>query len=169
MKKKTYLILLLMFASAGMAQVIGEPGEKLPQPIVMERVAEYQYDAAGNRTCRNVLWQNFSDISTNSVQGVESEDVKANSNIWYEGEIGEVKVSVYPNPTTQKVNIQIENYRDDLKGGILYLFTIHGQFLNEFTVSSSKIEVDLSPYPAGTFILKINFKDYTGEWKIIKQ
>jgi hypothetical protein len=76
-------------------------------------------------------------------------------------------VSVYPNPTLRKVNIQAENLVGVSK---LSIRNIYGQtiFSEEITADPLKVEVDLQHYPPGVYQLTIENNHHHIIRKIVK-
>lgn len=124
----------------------------------------YEYDACGNRIARKVIEINPSASKSNEPKMMGSDNIDTP---YYVENIGEIKVNVFPNPTSQKITIQINNYQD-LQSGELYLYNMNGQLLNQLNIRHTSVEIDLSGMPSGTYLLKLYMNEYKNEWKIIK-
>ena len=81
--------------------------------------------------------------------------------------IAQVAIKIYPNPTTEKITLEISNM-ENLQIGAFKLFSINGQFLQEQPVHSATTIVSLSGLPKGAYILKVHINDVTEDWKVIK-
>ena len=124
----------------------------------------YEYDACGNRIARKVIEINPSASKSNEPKMMGSDNIDTP---YYVENIGEINVNVFPNPTSQKITIQINNYQD-LQSGELYLYNMNGQLLNQLNIRHTSVEIDLSGMPSGTYLLKLYMNEYKNEWKIIK-
>ncbi|MCL2289388.1 MAG: T9SS type A sorting domain-containing protein [Bacteroidetes bacterium] len=82
--------------------------------------------------------------------------------------LDQVKIKIYPNPTTEKVTLEISGW-GDLQTGVFKLYSLVGQLLQEQPVRSFTTTVSLTGMPAGTYILKVHINDRVEDWKIIKQ
>jgi len=60
---------------------------------------------------------------------------------------------LYPNPTTGILNVELGNL--DFEGAAtLQLLDPEGRLLQEFKIQNPKFQIDLSPYPSGTYLLR---------------
>jgi len=126
---------------------------------------EYDYDAAGNRILRKVITvqptppspQDTTDYSQKAPLVAE----------YYVEKIAQTEIKIYPNPTTEKVNLEITGW-ENLQRGSFKLYSLTGQLLQEHQVHSQTTTISLTNLPKGTYILKVNINDRTEEWKVIK-
>ena len=81
--------------------------------------------------------------------------------------IAQVELKIYPNPTTEKITLEITNWKE-LQTGLFKLFSLTGQLLQERPVHSSTTAISLAGLSAGTYILKVQINDRIEDWKIIK-
>jgi polyhydroxybutyrate depolymerase len=117
------------------------------------------------------------------VIGVTNYDINASEKIWQffakydlNGKITTVNsiqnnrssVSVFPNPANLIVNIQLNGIEIN-KNVNFILFDVCGKKVFEKIINQSKIQIDVSTYPKGTYTYRIENtkKEYTG--KIIVQ
>jgi len=148
----------------------------------------YEYDNAGNRVRRKVITFNPPDelppaptppdslrelqVTSNELQEVVSLASQKSPELaapeYFLETIAQVEMKIYPNPTTENITLQISNM-ETLQKGILQLFTINGQLLQEQPVHSANTIVSLAGLAKGTYILKVFINDTTEDWKIIKQ
>ena len=134
--------------------------------IPLERM--YDYDVSGNRTCRRVLTIPGGGKSAHSTNTDVSEETTPEKEVVYTEKIGNIKLTVFPNPTTQTATIRIHNYTDFTEGS-LFLYTPSGQLLQQYQINSSEFTIDLSNYVAGNYLLKLQMNQHSDTWKIIKQ
>ena len=161
MNKKITLFLFLAVPLFCMAQT--------PLPRV------YEYDAAGNRIVRKVLEmllappvpEDSLEVTSYELQ-VTGDELQVASYEYFVEKVAQVEMKIYPNPTTEKITLEISNF-EKLQTGVFRLYNLNGQLLQECPVHSVSTEVSLAGLSAGTYILKVFMNDKTDEWKIIKQ
>lgn len=153
----------------------------------------FEYDNAGNRVLRtqidlrqpvqdslatdstfsakmeNFAEQNFEKIKRDDyMEGIAPVNTDTREeDTYYEEQVGNITVHVFPNPTTQKITLRIDNYPDLVKGELL-LYNISGQFIRKYAITAYSTELNLSDYPGGTYLLRLQMNNYHDEWKIIK-
>ena len=144
----------------------------------------YSYDAAGNRTVCAVI--NLSppqapsptdSTETESVAEIESTtpllspdltDTSSSEPEYFVERMGNVEIRIYPNPTTEKITLDISEW-GNLQTGVFKLYSLSGQLLQEQPVHSATTTVSLAGFARGAYILKVNINNRTEDWKIIKQ
>jgi hypothetical protein len=87
---------------------------------------------------------------------------------FYSDMIQSIPVRVYPNPTQGIVYVDLPNTGKDFPNRVR-LFDSHGKLIFEKEGSGNKMEIDISSYPAGYYIVELSAKDEHTTWKIIKQ
>jgi len=139
----------------------------------------YDYDLAGNRVLRKTLTVNPAPPAppdslqvtsdelrfTNDKLRFTNDGVKAEQ--FFIEKIARVEIKIYPNPTAEKVTLEIANM-ERLERGIFLLYSLTGQLLQEYPVSSATTAISLANLPKGAYILKVYINDHTEDWKIIK-
>ena len=60
---------------------------------------------------------------------------------------------LYPNPTTGILNVEFGNMNFE-GAATLQLLDLEGRLLQEFKIQNPKFQIDLSPYPSGTYLLR---------------
>ena len=65
------------------------------------------------------------------------------------------KISVYPNPTTGKLSVEIPEFNTDSTQPGIEIFNVIGNPVHKSTALSQKTEIDLSGLPDGVYILKV--------------
>lgn len=66
-----------------------------------------------------------------------------------------IKMTVFPNPTTDFVNLRIEDDDFYSKSYRYYLYRLDGSFMKTERITSDIIKIDLSNYAAHSYLLKI--------------
>jgi len=148
---------------------------------------EYSYDAAGNRTGRTTAMLYLTPpqphaptpsdslpslpVTSYALQEVASPVSFVSPELttpdYFVETIAQVEMKIFPNPTTEKITLQISNM-ETLQKGILQLYTLNGQLLQEQPVHSVNTIVSLAGLAKGTYILKVFINDTTEDWKVIK-
>ena len=163
MKRQCFLVLILFFGLAAYSQT----------QDVMKRV--YEYDEAGNRVVRKVLELQSPSPSPpkhksmdDENDGDENGDVKEVEEAFLLDKVGDVKLKLFPNPTTSMVTIQIENM--ELVGeGFIHVYNTTATLLGTQQIVSSSASIDLSAYPAGIYLVNIIINGKETRWKIVKK
>ena len=147
---------------------------------------KYSYDAAGNRTKREVVEDRSTPsknttpknekgnketsakkTNKNNSNNQENTDTKFSSS---ENDLfAEKKITIYPNPTQGllKVDIIGEVIPADAK---IYLYNVQGALVRQATGISATNELDISEQPAGIYVMRIMLgKDNVSTWKIVKE
>ena len=151
MNKKITLFLLFAIPVLCMAQ------RNLPRM--------YDYDEAGNRVLRYVISMKFSPpVPPDSIPPTYCSPQTAE---YFVEKIAQMEIKIYPNPTTEKITMEIANMQN-LTTGVFKLYSLSGQLLQERPVYSTATEVSLAGFAKGAYILKVYINDQSEEWKIIK-
>ncbi|MEY4308668.1 MAG: hypothetical protein RL422_871 [Bacteroidota bacterium] len=89
------------------------------------------------------------------------------SNVYYVDKPATYEFAVFPNPNQGKISIEIAYEITDAE---LYLFDLKGKLLDALKIKSSsqRIDWDISPFPAGTYILRLISDDISQEKTIRK-
>lgn len=75
-------------------------------------------------------------------------------------------VSIYPNPTTNKVTLELSDVGEELT---LDMYNLGGKLIEEQSITTSKSVLDLSDYDSGIYLLKLSSTKGVFNTKIIKQ
>ncbi|MBO4655791.1 MAG: T9SS type A sorting domain-containing protein, partial [Bacteroidales bacterium] len=79
-------------------------------------------------------------------------------------------MNVYPNPTQDKVNVQLKMNNERFSGVEIQLYDMYGKWLNTWKVSGEITEIDLSPYAASVYFIKaVDGQHLLGVRKIVRQ
>ncbi|MDM1071235.1 T9SS type A sorting domain-containing protein [Empedobacter brevis] len=75
-------------------------------------------------------------------------------------------VEIYPNPTSDYVNLLIQQEFEPSKGAV---YTLAGQKLQDFKLTARTTAIDLRNYPSGVYILQFVVNNQTHAIKVIKK
>lgn len=121
----------------------------------------FNYDENGNRTGTEILFTRAGGVGDNTME----EQVFMSS---ISDSFNTVEVSVYPNPTNEKVYVATNNMENGHTMKAL-LMSVSGETLEERTVSGSKESFDLSGRASGIYLLELNLDQEKHIWKVIKK
>ncbi|QES93555.1 T9SS type A sorting domain-containing protein [Empedobacter brevis] len=75
-------------------------------------------------------------------------------------------VEIYPNPTSDYVNLLIQQEFEPSKGAV---YTLAGQKLQDFKLTTRTTAIDLRNYPSGVYILQFVVNNQTHAIKVLKK
>ena len=117
----------------------------------------YNYDKAGNRTDRTICLKSTpASADSNSIAQPITEN------------LGEMVITLYPNPTKGQLTIKVANMPIEAKGEII-LSDMTGRLLMKQNTIRETTMFNLSSHPSGLYVLKIRIDDKVSEWKVIKE
>lgn len=122
------------------------------------QAVQYSYDDAGNRIQRKQIVL----ARVGKTTPKPSEPVTET--------VGNFSFSFYPNPTTSEVRVEVD--KEFLKEGSdkkAILYDLNGRLLQQKEIISSFVPFDLSEYKPGIYILKITGKEFSEQWRVVKQ
>lgn len=155
MKTKYLLLLLAIFVLS--LNTSSAFSNRMKEIIPGDTTYVFTYDDSGNRTERVIDLTKSGKIPTGS--SLSSED-------FFNDEIADFNIKIYPNPTKGRLKIEIPDLQDN--NARLMVFNNQGQLIKEINVNSNFSEINLSSHPSGMYILKILIGQNSSEWKIIK-
>lgn len=123
---------------------------------------EYLYDEGGNRICRKVL-----EIPANTLRNLRQQTEETPAS-YFQEQVCSYSCKIYPNPTSGQIQLDIEDLTEPIQG-IADLYNSNGVLLRNFRISESHNIFDLSDFPPGMYILRLNINEKSEEWKIIKR
>ena len=123
------------------------------------KTVEYQYDVSGNIKSRKTI------PLTRSAQEVPGKDSTA---VVYEDVIDKKEIRIYPNPTSGVLYIKINNFQAD-KLLDMTLFDLNGRIYLNQPLHIKTTMINISRYPKGIYILRLQSGIIHSEWKIIKR
>jgi hypothetical protein len=120
---------------------------------------EFDYDASGNRINRHVI------RLSNAPQN-------APSNAFYEENLANAKIVIYPNPTQGELRVDILDI-EIKSASYIDICDYSGKIITKQKNIGSTNILDLSQQPNGIYLMKISLKDAeqketTTTWKIVK-
>lgn len=65
-------------------------------------------------------------------------------------------ISVYPNPTNGMVNVKLSMNNEKMFDGEIQLLDMYGKLLNKWEMSGNDMQLDLSSYASGVYMLKLH-------------
>jgi hypothetical protein len=128
----------------------------------------FAYDAAGNRTKREIILE-IGLRASNSEEDEEEEIIFSETIDYLAGEEQPAaEIRIYPNPTQGRFAVEIGNVPDDVQGQI-HVSDERGRLLERKDIRRErKIDFDLSRETAGVYILNIQLGEAVSTRKIIK-
>jgi len=129
---------------------------------------EFDYDAAGNRNSRQVIYLKSSVVDEQQTQNETGFQPAADS-VEFKGMLGSREVSIFPNPTRDMLTVKVTAGHEQGETSRVVVFTLAGEPVLEQSITGSETRVDLSGRPPGTYILKISSGTNHVSWKVIKE
>jgi hypothetical protein len=117
----------------------------------------FTYDAAGNRIQRMIVFKSTeANMDSTAVTKPHTDN------------LGEMKIIIYPNPTSGKLSVELENIPNGETGEIA-MYNMEGRLIQQTGSLEPINHLDLSTYQKGIYILRITVGQKVSEWKVIKQ
>ncbi|HET9570794.1 MAG TPA: T9SS type A sorting domain-containing protein [Bacteroidales bacterium] len=114
----------------------------------------YTHDQDGNMTQRKVL-----------IVGPAQASAKETIPIY--DEIGEQKVTIYPNPTRGHFQVELTLIDEKLKNYFV-IYSLSGTKIQQNKISNLLTDINISNFPSGTYLLDIFLGEMVSRWKVIK-
>jgi len=121
----------------------------------------FHYDINGNRINR-IIELKKSSIEIDSIYKDETKKEIITE------ELGELKISIYPNPTKGKIRLILVGFDPSLPSSFC-IFNINGILIENIEPATESKEIDLSGRADGVYILIISANNESSKWSIIKQ
>ena len=131
-------------------------------------VIEFQYDLAGNRIVRQVIVLEKKSMLDDSTKITGDPSKTYNNQLKYIEVIGQIEVSIFPNPNGGQFKVEVNNTENDINGK-LYLHTMDGTLIYHEDHLEKNTEIDISIRQNGAYILSVIINNEKKTWKIIKQ
>ena len=125
---------------------------------------DYGYNNSGDRIYRHII------IIPQKIKAPSQSDSTFNEGKTLAAGINYIKghkIKVWPNPTDGKLMVTISNI-ENFDKGYISVFNDRGQKLINKLIASS-VDLDLSNYSAGIYILKVSIDNIEDSWKVEKQ
>lgn len=126
---------------------------------VQAQIIGYSYDAAGNRTSRQVI------TLPSPPQNVEKQSTDS---VVVKDRLEERTILIYPNPTQGTLRIDIAGGNPDESLRII-LYSGQGTVLYQAPAHMGSNPLDMSIYPKDWYILQIQEGESRREFKVIKE
>jgi len=121
------------------------------------QTVSFSYDDDGNMKERKLVVVGPTGVKASHKDSVSVSD-----------EIGEQKITIYPNPTRGMFQVAIK-IMDNKQKNYFRLYSLSGAYLQEKNITSESTNIDISRYPAGAYLLDVFLGDKVSRWKVIKQ
>lgn len=146
------LIVQLVYSQTLHLETIAAGGDYFEQPngsvsFTMGEGSAETYTAGGNTLTQGFQQSNF------NITAIDEKD--ANGTI----------ISVYPNPTSEAVNIV---FNSNLRGFIYELYDMNGKKTAEQSVSGNTVSLDMMHYAQGVYTLRVFYENELRNFKIEK-
>ena len=128
--------------------------------ISYSQTINYLYDSSGNRTHRTIGLKS----TRNSDNKVDEEQNQQP----FSDQLGDIEITIYPNPSKGELTIDIENLPEDPTGWI-GVYDMSGKIVFQQTELENRNLVNFSSSDNGMYILRIVVEDDISEWKILKE
>jgi len=128
----------------------------------------FTYDANGNRIVRRILDMTMENIESTDTINYQEEILEEKLTI--EEEIGNTKISFFPNPVKQWLNIEISqpaNGANSSEIGEYSLYNNVGKLIEQGRLNANN-RLNLNDYTLGLYLLEIEIDGKKGVWKILK-
>ena len=156
-KEKRYIMLLMLWVI----------GQSIFAQSSLPRI--YEYDESGNRVLRKVL--ELKSLETDTNDNILADDISYTQENTpkreevFEEQIGDVSIRVFPNPTQGALTLQC----DASVSGTYEVLSQSGQLLQNGRIATNISHIDISHLSCGVYLLRLNMKDKSETWKIIKR
>ena len=127
--------------------------------VAQTRTVQFSYDHAGNRTSRAIVLPAAAQsrrVSSDSTKTEVFTDIFA-----------EYQLHVYPNPTHGELKIELCGFPEGASYHLL-IASVSGQVIISCNTTENPMVADLTRCPAGIYIMRIQYKNYSKDFKIVR-
>ena len=117
----------------------------------------FTYENAGNMIFRKIV------LNITKSANDDSPDSKE-----FHEKVGKRDITIFPNPTEGQLHIKLSYFNSE-DNASYKIFSETGALIYEDTFRSDIINIDLSNYPSGCYIMKFILNSETQQWVIIKE
>ena len=129
---------------------------------------QFEYDAAGNCVVKYKTVTLPSKASRHINDENQDENQPDNNLILTDDVFGEIITVISPNPTKGILNIEFKNKAAELP--VSYTLTqMNGKRITSGKTTDNPLDLDLSKFSTGIYLLRLTIEDKTETYKIIKQ
>jgi hypothetical protein len=125
--------------------------------ITAQNEFAYGYDAAGNRTSRTII----------TIPPPPPAAQKHKEPASVTEQLGEMEITVSPNPTQGELLLQITNMEEG--SNHLKVLDLNGQVLIEQNNITESNTIDFSALPSGYYIMQLQAGNKKKEYKVVKE
>lgn len=122
---------------------------------------QFTYDHAGNRIGRAVVL-----ASAAKTRQAANDSIDTEPEI-YKDTFAEYQLHVSPNPTLGELKIELRGLPEGETYHLL-IVSASGKVIVDRKTSDNPTVADLTECPAGVYVMRIKYKDYTKDFKIIR-
>lgn len=140
MKKIICVLVILLSCFYANAQMVG-----------------FEYDDDGNMKLRKIITVGASTVKASEEQTISVEE-----------KIDELKIIIYPNPTSGLFQVSISNI-DSKQRNYYNIYSLNGSLLIKKEIDSSMTDIDISAFSKGTYLMDLFLGDKISRWKVIKK
>ena len=141
--------------------------------ILQAQRVSFQYDASGNRLSGKTIL-----ITSDTPDPAEApelpeekeedtEETQDETPAEFSEIIGEITVSIYPNPTEGQLKVAVAGHPEK-ETIVVRLYDLSGRTITQKESGASPVDLDITSQPKGTYILIVRIGAYQSDWKIIK-
>jgi len=116
---------------------------------------KFEYDAAGNRTDRIIVYDSGGQKSALVEEIIEEPE-------FAEG------LNVYPNPATHSIYVTLNEEVLESRHHGLYVFDNLGKLIIQINTLEAINQINVSDWPSSTYILKLIYDNKHEEWIVVK-
>lgn len=129
---------------------------------------QYDYDVAGNRIARNVIYIRAAALINPTVNQVFSKEGAIDSVAMVSDQLSEIlTIDLYPNPTLKTVQIEFSNL--EVLTNEVRLIDQNGKILYQQKEFTGNFEVNLEAYPVGTYFIWLLLDDKVHRYQVVKK
>ncbi len=158
---KTALKIFILFISCSILNAQETKGKGDRSPWETSHRIEFAYDDAGNRISKEIVFPK----NSRSKMAVDSLDKKTVIKEY----IAKHEIRIYPNPTYGQLSIEIPTIENGSQPWSIAIHKLNGNLLQSQLVSAKRIDLDITSYETGLYILFIKIGTEQSRWKIIKK
>jgi hypothetical protein len=128
---------------------------------------EFDYDAAGNRTTREVIYLKSSVVDDPQARH-ENGFQPAVDSVEFKSTLGTKEITIFPNPTKGSLTIAMAGAQET-GPATLVLFSLKGEVILQQEIRQPSTTLDLSGQPPGTYLLQITTAAGRETCKVVKE
>lgn len=131
------------------------------------------FDCDNNQPVIGATLQTFTPGHTGNFAVVETQNQCPDTSACYHVIVAGIEnlsanmgINIYPNPTNNTVTVQMQN---TITNGNLRLLNLFGQVLQQQAIgTNSKLEINMSAYAAGIYIIEVSDNNITTQSRVVK-